>query len=185
MSYIASFILFLWGWKVEGSPHKEVKKKLYAIMPHTSNWDYPVALLFKIKLKLKLNYLGKAALFKPPLVWIMKPTGGVAVDRTKSNKLVDQIVDLYDSHEKFALALTPEGTRKKVGSLKKGFYYIAVGAKVPIVFVSLDFKRKVLAFRELYHPSGDYENDMREVLPFYKGVEGKREKDNALRELAF
>lgn len=173
------------GWTREGSVYHEIPKKIFVVIPHTSNWDYPIGMIAKWAFGLKLNYLGKASLFKPPLGWIIKPLGGVAVDRSKKNKMVDQIIAIFNSKNTFALALTPEGTRKAVTSLKKGFYYTALGAKVPLIFVSFDYKQKTIRFREPFYPSGDYNADMKLIMPFYQGVVGKREQGNSIPLLQF
>jgi len=72
------------------------------------------------------------------------------VDRSKSANRVDAIVDIFNTKEQFVLALSPEGTRKKVDTWKTGFYYIAKGANVPIVMIGLDFEHKKVIFSEPY-----------------------------------
>jgi 1-acyl-sn-glycerol-3-phosphate acyltransferase len=46
--------------------------------------------------------------------------------------------------ENLVIALSPEGTRKKVDKLRTGFYFIAKKANVPIVMVGLDYSKKEL-----------------------------------------
>jgi 1-acyl-sn-glycerol-3-phosphate acyltransferase len=99
--------------------------------------------------------------------------GGTPVDRTKSNKLVDAVINLFNSKEEFRLALSPEGTRKKVAHWKTGFYYIAKGAKVPVVMATLDFENKKLKISEPYYVTGDLEKDFEHFNLFYKNVKGR------------
>ena len=108
------------------------------VVPHTSNWDFPVGVLARSALSLKISFIGKHTLFRPPHGWIFKALGGVAVDRRKNNKMVDQIAAIYRQREQFAVCLAPEGTRSKVSQLKSGFYYIALAAGVPIVLVKFE-----------------------------------------------
>ena len=183
LSFIGRFFMWITGWKTEGKPYNEIKKKLFVVFPHTSNWDYPIGLMVKFTLKMRLNYLGKNTLFRPPFGWFFKAMGGMPVDRSKHNRMVDAIIQLFKEQDKLSLVITPEGTRKKVDQLKKGFYHIAFGAQVPIIFVSFDFKTKTMGFKEPYHVSGDYVKDMKEILGFFEGVEGKIEAYNSLPDL--
>ena len=71
------------------------------------------------------------------------------------------------------MALAPEGTRKKVDKLKTGFYYIALKAKVPILLVGFDFKKRLVHFGEKLYPSGDIEKDMKTIITYFKKFQGK------------
>lgn len=68
--------------------------------------------------------------------------GGVPVDRSKRTSVTDQMVGQFNRRKEFQLAVTPEGTRKRVNDWKKGFYYIAQKANVPILMAYFDYKRK-------------------------------------------
>ena len=87
--------------------------------------------------------------------------------------MVDQVVSLFNQHEKFVLALSPEGTRKKVDRLKTGFYHIAKKAGVPIVMVAFDFGKKQVYFDQPFYTTEDEEADFRKILRFYAPVQGK------------
>ena len=104
--------------------------------PHTSWVDFPIAILARNASGIKINFIGKDSLFKGPFGWFFKGLGGAPVYRSKNNRLVDAIVDIFNSREEFRLGLSPEGTRKKVEKWKTGFYYIAKGAGVPIVMAT-------------------------------------------------
>ena len=68
---------------------------------------------------------------------------------------------------------TPEGTRKANPNWKKGFYYIAQGAGLPIILVAIDYEKKCITAEKVIHPSGDLDKDMREVKLYYKNFKGK------------
>ena len=87
--------------------------------------------------------------------------------------MVDAIVQIFDNKEEFRLGISPEGTRKKVTKWKTGFYYIAKGAKVPIVMATLDFENKQIKFSEPYDTTDDKEKDFNHFDNFFKGVKGK------------
>ena len=169
----ASRILGLFGWRVEGSIPDDLRKFVAIPAPHTSGWDFPLGLFARAAVGRKIKYLGKKSLFKPPLGWIMRALGGYPVDRTERKGLVDQVVDIYNSKEDFAIAIAPEGTRNKVDKFKTGFYYIAKGAGVPIIPVKMDYGRKVVEYCPPFYPTDDTEADLAYLWNYFKGVRGK------------
>jgi len=150
-----------------------LKKYVVIAAPHTSWQDFPIAILARNTSGEKINFIGKDSLFKGPFGWIFKSLGGAPVDRSKSNNLVDAIVDIFNSREEFRLGLSPEGTRKKVEKWKTGFYYIAKGANVPIVMATLDFENKRIKISEPYETTENKEKDFEYFHSFFKGVKGK------------
>ena len=108
-----------------------------------------------------------------PLGTIFRWMGGIPVDRSRKSSLVDQMINIAKSSKKFHLAITPEGTRKANSNWKKGFYYIAQGAGLPIILVAIDYEKKCITAEKVIHPSGDIEKDMREIKLYYKDFKGK------------
>ena len=98
---------------------------------------------------------------------------GIPVDRSRKTSLVDQMIKIAKSSQKFHLAITPEGTRKANPNWKKGFYYIAQGAGLPIILVAIDYEKKCITAEKVIHPSGDLDKDMREIKLYYKNFKGK------------
>ena len=95
------------------------------------------------------------------------------VVRNKKNNSVDSVVEIFKKEKSFFLTLAPEGTRKKVDKLRTGFYYIALKAKVPILLVGFDFKRRLVHFGEKMYPSGDINKDMKKIISYFKEFQGK------------
>ncbi|MGY8939127.1 MAG: 1-acyl-sn-glycerol-3-phosphate acyltransferase [Flavobacteriales bacterium] len=174
MKRVSTFILNrILGWRVENGFPKEPKKYIIIAAPHTSWIDFPIAILARMSVGTMVHFIGKGSLFKFPFGYFFRALGGTPVDRTKSNKLVDAVINLFNSKEEFRLALSPEGTRKKVAHWKTGFYYIAKGAKVPVVMATLDFENKKLKISEPYYVTGDLEKDFEHFNLFYKNVKGR------------
>lgn len=174
MKLVARFILFkILKWKIIGSFPKELKKYVIIAAPHTHWVDFPLGILVKWAEAAPINYIGKASLFKPPFGFIFRWLGGAPVNRSKSTNKVQAIVDVFNKNEKFILALSPEGTRKKVEKWKTGFYYIAKGANVPIVMATLDFKNKQVKISDPYYLTNDMEKDFDLFYTYFKEVEGK------------
>lgn len=161
------------GWKIRGKMPDDIKKFIIAVAPHTSNWDFPVGLAARSILRIQnAHFLGKSQLFRPPFGWFFRMLGGHPVERTTSQDMVDQVVRIFNRHERFIVAMAPEGTRKKVERLRTGFYYIAKGAHVPIVPVGFDFRTKEIVVSEPIHLT-NFEADMQKLLAFYRTITGK------------
>ena len=164
--------LKLAGWKLQG--HFPADNKYVLIgAPHTSNWDFPVTLATCFAARAKIYWMGKASLFKGPAGPIMRWLGGIPVDRTQKNSLVEQMVAAFDRSERLVVAIPPEGTRKAVTEWKTGFYYIAHGAGVPIALAYLDYPSRTAGFGPLFTPTGDIEADMPKIRDFYRDKRGK------------
>ena len=166
----------LLAWKLVGNFPSDLKKYVVIAAPHTSWLDFPIAILARNSTGEKIDFIGKDSLFKGPFGWVFKALGGTPVDRSKSNNLVDAIVDIFNSKDEFRLGISPEGTRKKVDRWKTGFYYIAKGARVPIVMATLDFENKQIQISEPYDTTDDKEKDFKVFHSFYLGVRGKHAK---------
>jgi len=174
MKYLARFILYtFFGWKAVESFPREIKKFILIAAPHTHWMDFPLAMLYKFAEGLPANFIGKASLFKPPFGFIFRWLGGAPVDRSKSTNLVEAIVAVFNSKDQFILGISPEGTRQKVAAWKTGFYYIAKGAKVPIVMAALDFKNKEVKISEPFYPTDNMEEDFKFMHNYFEGVQGK------------
>ena len=168
-----SFCFFVFGWKTKGQM-PDIKKYVLIVAPHTSNWDFFVGLAARYILNLRSHFLAKQSLFKIPVVgWFMRVIGGHAVDRSRNMNLVDQVVELYESLDEFVMTVTPEGTRSYQPNWKTGFYHIAVKAKVPIVMVGFDYKKKEVEVRDPFTPTGDKEADIEFIKAYYRTVVGR------------
>jgi len=161
------------GWKVIHPYPYHLKKAVVVVGPHTSSMDFIVGLAIRSTQRLqRVHFLGKAELFKPPFGFLFRWLGGYPVDRSGKNNLVDQVVALFNQHETFTIALSPEGTRKKVDKLKTGFYHIALQAKVPIIIATMDFAKKEVFFSEPYHPTGNQQTDFNYILQYLGSATG-------------
>ena len=173
------FLFRLWlnmmGWKTDlVFPYHHVKKYIAIVAPHTSSWDFLIGVAYRSVLGMeKVRYLGKEELFRPPFGFIFRWLGGTPVNRSSSQNMVDEVVKIFNAHDEFALALSPEGTRKQVNKLRTGFYHIARGAQVPIVMIGLDFGNRQVAFSEPFFPTGNQEADFAHIFAFFRPIKGK------------
>ena len=168
---VAISILKVIGWTSIGSKVPNPKYVLIGA-PHTSNWDFPLMLMVVLELRLQLFWMGKHTLFPFPFSGFVKWLGGIPINRTKSQNVVYEIVDQFKNNDNFVVLVPPEGTRRKVSKWKTGFYHIANNAKVPILMGYVDAENKEAGFADFFYPTGDLENDMKEIRGFYAGKKG-------------
>ncbi|MBM3907898.1 MAG: lysophospholipid acyltransferase family protein [Gemmatimonadetes bacterium] len=170
---IASFFLLVTGWRFEGQL-PNLRKFVLIVAPHTSNWDFPTGVMAMYALGLRGTFLGKDTLFKWPFGYLFRWLGGVPVDRSSKNNVVDQTIALFNAREKMILAISPEGTRKRTEKWRTGFYWVALGAKVPIVPVAFDFPRKRFVIHEPQQMTGDVDRDIAHLRTFFKSAQAYR-----------
>lgn len=147
------------GWRIEGSL-PDVPKCVVILAPHTSNWDFVLALSTILALGIRVEWLGKDSIFRAPFRPLLGWLGGIPVDRHAAAEVVESTVAQVRARERIFLGLSPEGTRRKVERWKSGFYRIAHGAGIPILPVSLDYRIKVVDLASVFVPTGDYEADL-------------------------
>ena len=160
------------GWKLIGTIDESIKKCVIIVIPHTSNLDFLIALLVRGIMNIEINFIGKKELFNFPFGYYFRSVGGVALDRSGGKNNVDATAEIYSKHKIFRLALSPEGTRKKVTELRTGFYYIAQKANVPIIPVAFDYGKKEVKVGNPIYVTGNYEKDIKIILPHFKDVKG-------------
>lgn len=174
MKTISRFIYHtIFGWKTVGSFPTDIKKYIITGAPHTHWQDFFLGWAMKLTQGVPANFIGKASLFKWPLGFFLRALGGTPIDRSKSKNTVEAIINIFNSKEQFILALSPEGTRKRVDTWKTGFYHIAKGANVPIVMMTFDFGNKQVKLSEPYYLTDNMEKDMKFIYAFYTGIKGK------------
>ena len=166
--------LKLSGWSVTGELPANGRKCVLIAAPHTSNWDLPYTLMVAFALRLNIYWMGKEQIFKPPFRGLMMWLGGLPVRRESANSLVAASIEALQAADgPVQLVVPPEGTRSKARYWKTGFYYIALGAKVPIVMAYMDYARKQSGLGPVFEPTGDIEADMVTIQAFYAPFKGK------------
>ena len=163
----------LMGWKIIGTVDPKIKKCILMVLPHTSWHDFYLGIFTRGVLGIEMHFVGKKELFRFPFGWFFRWMGGTALDRSGGLNKVDAMATIFKQKEVFRMGISPEGTRKKVTELKSGFYFIALKAEVPIIPVAFNFKKKEVGFGNPYHPTGDYEKDLKNILTHFQGVKGK------------
>ena len=167
------------GWK-EDVDQPTPDKCIICIAPHTSNWDFFIGKTYYTALGRTSNFLMKKEWFFWPLGPMFRRMGGIPVERSRHTSLTDQLAKLALESTHFSLAVTPEGTRSRNTEWKRGFYYIALKAKLPILLYGIDFATKTIVCKSTLIPSGDVETDMSIIADYFKNFKGKHPENFAL-----
>ena len=176
-SALARAVLRLAGWRLlfNGLP---ARQGVLIVYPHTSNWDFPVAMLAKWAVGLQVTFWGKDTLFKLPLFgrWL-RWLGGVPVDRRSASGIVGQMASALtaarENGDFMWLALSPEGTRKYSAAWRSGFYHVAQQAGVPLALVYLDYREREIGVQHFLRLTGDVPTDMAAIASVLAGRSGR------------
>ncbi len=171
LKYFAKAVLKIAGWKIVGE--LAASKAVVMMAPHTSNLDFFMGWLGYTSMGVKSHFLIKKEIFKWYSSGILKAMGGIPVDRKHSSNVVLQITEEFHKRDNFIITITPEGTRKLNRHWKRGFYYIAHSAGVPVCMGFLDYGRKEGGFGNSFLPSGNFEDDLKTMEAFYRTKRAK------------
>ena len=125
------------------------------------------------------GYIGLAVIYGAmSLFWFVGVHGPSIVEPAIAAALVANMTDNLaaeaQKRDTFGLCITPEGTRSLNPDWKKGFYFIALKAGIPIHLYALDYEKKLIQCTKVIEPSGDVEKDMREIKLYFKDFKGKK-----------
>ncbi|MEL6152091.1 MAG: 1-acyl-sn-glycerol-3-phosphate acyltransferase [Chloroflexota bacterium] len=166
---IAAFILRMMGWKLIGNVPDKAKFVMIG-GPHTSNLDVFLMVMMAWRLGIKLSYLVANDL-PFPLNHLSVWSNGIQIDRNHPNSnTVQQVVEYVNSVDKVILMIAPEGRLRKVEYWGSGFYYIALGADLPVVPGYMDYASKTIGIGEPFTPTGDIEADIKPLVEFFAPV---------------
>ena len=163
----------LMGWRVDGQL-PDLRKFVIIVAPHTSNWDFLTGLFCDLALDMDASWLAKHTIFVGPFSTLFKWLGGIPIDRSAAHNVVADVAAEFERRDKLVLAITPEGTRKKVTSWRSGYWRIARAAGVPIVPVGLDFARRAAVIGTPRVPTESIEEDEAVFKAFFATITPKR-----------
>ncbi len=173
----AQKILDFLGWTIDGSFPK-LDNYVAVVAPHRSWKDFVIGLLVKwvsplppLKFAFKYEYT-KIPGFHQLLLLV----GGIATDRNHTlggpakGVVTEILMKAVSSGKPGMVALAPEGTRKLDAEWHRGFYQIALNAKVPVVMVGLDYLHKKILISEPIYLSGTKEFDLEKIRNWYQAT---------------
>jgi 1-acyl-sn-glycerol-3-phosphate acyltransferase len=164
---LAARLLRLAGWRIEGGlpPHA---KFVAVLAPHTSNWDLLLCVMSMFALGLRLTWVGKHTLFRPPAGPVLRWLGGEPIHRDAPGGFVGTVVERFRTRAQYAIGFTPEGTRRRVAEWKTGFHRVALGAGVPMVPVWFDYPNRVIGVGAPVWPTSDTDGDVARLRVLFR-----------------
>jgi len=153
--------------KIKG-PLPDVPKVILLGLPHTSNWDLVLAMGLRYSLGLNYSWMMKKEAFFFPFGGMFKAMGGIPIARKSAKNVVGQVSDAFAANEKIWIGITPEGTRSKVESYKKGYLRIAYATGIPVFVVGVDSVTRTLVFDQFMDLTGDIEVDNHQIREFVR-----------------
>ena len=87
--------------------------------------------------------------------------------------MTDNLAETARQSDSFHLCITPEGTRSLNPEWKKGFYFIAQKAEIPILLYGIDYEKKLIQCTKTIIPNGDIDGQMREIKLYFKDFKGR------------
>lgn len=179
LRWLALQLFLALGWKLVGNIPQDIKKAVVVVAPHTSNWDGFYGLLFCFVKQLPVKFAVKKEAMIFPIGPILKWMGAIPIDRKRKSKavkrgsMVQHMTAMLQQQDTLMLIIAPEGTRSRVKRWKRGFYYIALHAKVPLVLGYIDYRKKHIGFGYTVHPTGDIAKELQQIQSFYQDKVGK------------
>ena len=176
---LAEQTLGLMGWEIDNHWDLDIDQCVMIAAPHTSNWDALYARLALKALGVNVRLTITDSYMKFPFGPFVRAMGGIGIDRSVKQEgqerpsMVQLMSDLFKTHPKLVMLVTPEGTRAKQEQWKTGFYHVAVNAGVPIALAYMDYAKKKTGIGKIVYPSGDYQKDMTEIMAFYAEINAK------------
>ena len=180
---LSRLLLRIFGWHTDLAVQIPDKCILVGA-PHTTNWDFPLAILAMSAMGIQFNWVAKHTLFRWPLGGLMRSLGGIPLDRrTGGAGFAIKAVESFEELDRFVLAIAPEGTRHRTDHWKGGFYKIATKSNVPIALGYVDYRKKQIGIGSIFLPTGDRESDFSLVKDFYSDKSGKYPEKQSIIEL--
>lgn len=178
MKTISHFILTkALGWKIKGD-FQNIKKSVFIFAPHTSLLDSVYGKLYMMSTQTSCRYLTKKEAFIFPFNLVLQAFGFIPVDKNKN--YIDHIVEMFRNNSELHIVISPEGQFAKTTHWRKGFYYMATQANVPIVVGFIDYKKKELGIKEIMNNINCLPSTMKTIATIYKDINARHPERFAL-----
>ena len=176
--WVGRAVLRLLGWRVTGNLPDEPRFIAIAA-PHTSNWDWAIAMAALLALGIRINYMIKDSAFVWPLSLVLRATGGIPTNRAAPAGVVEDVAGRLLNTPEIIMVITPEGTRRRVERWKTGFLRIAALAELPVVQVSWHYPCKLIHLGPVAELTGDLDTDIAAIRAYYRQFTGRNPENQS------
>ena len=119
LKWIGKLAMKVTGWKTIGHFPKDERVLLVA-GPHTSNWDFVLAMSLILSLDVNFHWIGKHSVFKKGFRRLLRKMGGIPVNRANPAALMQEIQNVTDKYKGFLIVIAPEGQGRKLKGSSQG-----------------------------------------------------------------
>mgnify|MGYP001195447428 CR=1 FL=1 len=90
LRWLGKFLMKITGWKTTGHLPKDQRVVLIA-GPHTSNWDFVLAMSLILSLDVHIHWVGKHSIFKKGFRRLLRKMGGIfSKDKKSGSRITEQ-----------------------------------------------------------------------------------------------
>lgn len=164
-------VLRLARWRVTGTLRAP---GVFVGAPHTSNWDFVLAMLVLWSFGIRPRALVKREAFVGPLAPLLRSLGAVPTERRGTSGLVGRLETEAARDPDFVLVIAAEGTRSRTEYWRSGFYRLALSTGLPVTFCWVDGPTRTVGLSEPVALTGDVSADMDRVRAIYAHARGIR-----------
>jgi len=164
-------VLRLARWRVTGTLRAP---GVFVGAPHTSNWDFVLAMLVLWSFGIRPRALVKREAFVGPLAPLLRSLGAVPTERRGTSGLVGRLEAEAARDPDFVLVIAAEGTRSRTDYWRSGFYRLALSTGLPVTFCWVDGPTRTVGLSEPVALTGDVSADMDRVRAIYAHARGIR-----------
>jgi hypothetical protein len=143
---------------------EKMSSKIIMVTSHTSVYDFILSfLLFQIYFRKRYNC---QVLMKKSFEGYVSPIVKYIDNRLKliqvngeKNGLVNQVIENLKHQNNYILGMSPEGTRKCVDKLRKGYYYIGKELGCKVIYVGIDYENKIMKLEPEHEICENWEDE--------------------------
>lgn len=181
IQWLARQILNAIGWQTFNAP-EPAPHGIMVIYPHTSNWDFPLGLLWKFACNRQPRWVAKDTLFRWPFGGLMRRLGGLGICRAGNQDVSTALKTAILKEKTCWLGIAIEGTRSRKDHVHMSYFHIAHAANLPIGIAVIDYANKVAGVREYRAIMPTIEEELAQLAIDFAGVGAKYpEKISPLR----
>ena len=168
MQKLFKIIFYKWmGWRSRITI-EQPEKSIICVAPHTSNLDFFIGIIYREAANLNSYFLIKKDWFFWPVGWFLRKISGIPVNRSSKEHLTDSLAAIFKTKDNIHICVTPEGTRSLNNKWKKGFYFIALKANIPIQLYYINYRDKVVCCEKTVYPTGNIKEDFKVINEYYE-----------------
>lgn len=164
-------------YEVDKDVEDEIKhfpSRLIIVSSHTSIYDFIIGIIFYygyMRKKYDTYILMKKEfenITRPLLYYFDKKIKLISVSSDKNKGLTSQICESLKNNNNFILYIAPEGTRKCINDLRKGYWVISKTLNIDVVYIGIDFSTKTISIEKNRMVKDEWEDEQIEFIKVCK-----------------